>query len=189
MIVSDVSIANRALQKLGAKRIEALTQDHPNARSLNTAFAPVRDALLRKYPWSFAIKRAAIAADAAKTVWGGLNRYPLPADFGRLLRDDESGARVDWKIEERFIVTRDAAPLNFRYVAVITNPVNFDPCFAELLSTALAVEVCEDVTGSTSKLEALRVMYARELADARSANAFETGAQEALDDDWLFAVR
>ena len=35
MAISDVTVANRALQKLGAKRIESLTQDTPNARSIN----------------------------------------------------------------------------------------------------------------------------------------------------------
>ena len=38
MAISRVQLANRALQKLGAKRIESLTQDHPNARSMNAAF-------------------------------------------------------------------------------------------------------------------------------------------------------
>jgi len=52
---TNVSIANRALQKLGAKSIESLTQDSPNARSMNTAFVKIRDKLIRKYPWSFAI--------------------------------------------------------------------------------------------------------------------------------------
>lgn len=189
MTVSNVSIANRALQKLGAKRVESLSQDHPNARSLNTAFEPVRNALIRKYPWSFAIKRESVAADGDETLWGGLNRFSLPADFGRLLRDDETGVRVDWKIEGRYIVTLDAAPLEFRYVAIVTDPTEFDPSFIELLSTALAMETCEDVTGSPGKLESLKNGYARELADAKNANAFETGAVESLEDDWLIAMR
>lgn len=189
MTVSNVSIANRALQKLGSKRIESLSQDHPNARSLNTAFEPVRNALIRKYPWSFAIARASVAADAADTLWGSLNRYALPADFARLLRDDETGVRVDWKIEGRFIVTQDAAPLEFRYISIVTDPTNFDPSFAELLSTVLAMETCEDVTGSTGKLESLKGVYARDLADAKNANAFETGAIESLEDDWILSMR
>jgi hypothetical protein len=188
MATSNVSIANRALQKLGAKRIESLSQDHPNARSLNTAFEPVRNALIRKYPWSFAIARASIAADADDTLWGNLKRYAKPADFGRLLRDDESGVRVDWKIEGRYIVTADASPLEFRYISIVTDPTMFDPCFVELFSTVLAMEVCEDVTGSTGKLESLKGTYARELADAKNADAFETGAQDSLEDDWLIAM-
>ena len=38
MAVSEVSIANAALQKLGSpSRLESLTQDHPNARTMNAA--------------------------------------------------------------------------------------------------------------------------------------------------------
>src|SRR5690348_7455685 len=99
MAVSDVSIANLALQKLGAKRISSLSQDHPNARSMNAAYERTRNAELRRYDWSFAIKRDSVAADGDGPVWGDWNRYSLPNDFNRLLLDDESGASVDWKIE------------------------------------------------------------------------------------------
>src|SRR5262245_52196167 len=100
MAVSEVSIANLALQKQGASsKIEALDQDSANARSIATAYESVRNALLRRYQWSFAIKRASIAADATLTTWGELNRFPLPDDFARLIRDDETGVRTDWRIE------------------------------------------------------------------------------------------
>lgn len=184
---STVSIANRALQKLGAKRIESLSQDNPNARSVNTAFVPVRDALIRRYQWSFAIKRASIAADAADTLWGSLNRYSLPGDFGRLIRDDESGERLDWKIEGQYIVTEDGSPLEIRYVALIADPTVFDVAFVEVLSTALAIATCEEITQSTGKMGDLRAQMKMDIQEARNANAFELDAQASLDDDWLLA--
>src|SRR3954468_7053964 len=114
MALSKVAIANRALQKLGAKRIESLTQDHPNARSMNVCFDQIRDALLRRYIWTFAKRRDSLAADGDQTVWGGHNRFSVPNDFIRLVRDDESGFRVDWDLESddtgtQFIITDDAA--------------------------------------------------------------------------------
>jgi hypothetical protein len=185
--VSKVAIVNRALQKLGAKRIESLSQDHPNARSMNTAFEPVRNALFRRYKWNFAIKRESVAADADQTAWGELNRYALPADFARLIRDDETRVRSDWKIEGRYIVTDYASPLEFRYVAIIDDPTVYDPLFVELLSTVLAIETCEEITQSTSKLNSLEMRFKRDYADARQAGAFELDPEEALDDDWLIA--
>lgn len=187
MAVSNVSIANRALQKLGAKRIESLSQDNPNARSMSTAFAPVRNALLRKYQWSFAIQRASIVADADETTWGERTRYALPADFARLIRDDESGIRRDWKIEGRYIITDDDSPLEIRYVSIITDPTSYDPLFVEVFSTALAMETAEEITQSTSKLESLERRFKMEIAEARNANAFELDPQESLDDDWWLA--
>jgi hypothetical protein len=74
---SVVEICNRALQKLGAARITSLTQDTPNARSCNVAYNVLRKAELRSHPWSFAIKRAELAADASKLGASELLHAPL----------------------------------------------------------------------------------------------------------------
>src|SRR3954470_7295005 len=112
MALSKVAIANGALQKLGAKRIESLDQNTPNARSMSAAYDSARRALLRKYTWGFAKRRASIAADGSQTAWGEHNRYTVPNDYLRMIRDDESGLNVDWQIESAddgvFIITDDA---------------------------------------------------------------------------------
>lgn len=187
MAVSKVAIANRALQKLGAKRIESLTQDHPNARSMNAAFDIVRDALLRKYPWSFAISRDSIAADGDGPEWGEWNRYTKPNDFLALIRDDESGAVVDWKIEGDYILSADSSPLEIRYIARIEDTNKYDPLFVEALACKLALETCEEITQSTSKKESLRGDMDEAINEARRANAIEKGAEEFPEDDWITA--
>src|SRR3990167_8305887 len=131
MATSKVAVANGALQRLGAKRIESLTQDHPNARSMNAAFDRVLKAEIRRYDWAFAIKRASVAADADDPVWGDWNKFTLPGDYIRLLRDDESGQTVDWRIEGLSILSKDAAPLEFRYLAFIEDPNFYDALFIE----------------------------------------------------------
>ena len=151
MAISNVAIANRALQKLGAKRIESLTENSPNARSMNAAFAIVRDAELRRYTWSFAIKRASIAADGAGPEWNDWNRYGLPNDFIALIRDDETDTFMDWKIEGLYILSADASPLKIRYLAQIDDPTFYDPVFVGAFSMKLASETCEEITQSTSK--------------------------------------
>jgi hypothetical protein len=189
MAASNVSIANRALQKLGAKRISSLTQDHPNARSMNAAFERVRDAELRRYDWSFAIARASIAADASGPTWGDWNRYTLPNDFLRLLRDDESGANVDWKIEGLYILTADDAPLEIRYIARIEDPAYYDALFLEALAGRLALETCKESTDSTVDKESIKNDYDRDIAEARRVGAIEKPAQEFPEDDWHAAMR
>src|SRR5437773_2024005 len=100
MATSEVGIANAALGKLGSSRkIESLTQNDPNARTMSGAYVRIRDALLRRYTWGFSIRRASIAADGSQTTWGKHNRYSLPNDFLRLTRDNETGRAVDWRIE------------------------------------------------------------------------------------------
>jgi len=189
MTVSNVSLANRALQILGVSQgIESLTQDHPNARSMSRVLEPRRRAMIRKYRWGFAIKRASVAADGDQTEWGELNRYTLPNDFLRLLRDsDMPDYRKDWKREGQYIISDEASPLEFRYLADITDPTQWDSLFFEALAHDMAHESCKEVTGSTSQKEAIKDDLATVLAEARQAGAFEEDPQEPLDDDYLLA--
>lgn len=192
MATSKVAIANAALQKLGASRIESLAQDDPNARSMNAAFDRVRDGLLRRYDWGFSIRRAAIPADGSQTSWGEHNRYVLPNDYLRLLRDDESGMRVDWRIESDddigvYIVTDDASPLNVRYIARIVDPNFYDALFIEAFATKLALETCTEVTGGSALKADLKDDFDFAISEAKKFGAIEKDAQDAPEDDWILA--
>jgi hypothetical protein len=185
--VSKVAIANRALQKLGAKRIESLTQDHPNARSMNACFDQVRDSLLRKYSWSFAIKRDSIAADGDDPVWGDWSRYTKPNDFLALMRDDESGRVVDWKIEGDYILSGDGSPLEIRYLARIEDPSKYDALFDEAFAAKLAFETCFEITASTSKQDRCERDLEEAISEAQRVNAIEKGAETFPEDEWITA--
>jgi hypothetical protein len=189
MATSKVAIANRALQKLGAKRIEALTQDHPNARSINNCFDSLRDALLRKYDWSFAIKRASIAADANGPTWGDWNRYTKPNDYIRMLRDDESGYATDFKIEGDYILSASSAPLEIRYIARIEDPNKYDSLFVEALASLIGFETCEEITGKVSLQDRMRSDMDTAVEEAKNSGAIEKGEQEFPEDDWVTAGR
>lgn len=189
MATSKVAIANRALQKLGAERISSLSQDHPNARSINATYDLTRDAELRRYRWGFAISRASIAADADETLWGEHNKFALPNDYITLIRDDETGQHVDWRIEGLFIVTDDAAPLKIRYIARIDDPNYYDAGFIEAFACALALETCEEITGSTTKKDSILNDYQIAIKEAQNSGAIEKPAQEFPEDGWLAARR
>lgn len=189
MATSKVAIANRALQKLGAKRIESLAQDHPNARSINAAYDMQRDWLLRKYVWSFAIKRASIAADGDGPEWGDWDRYTVPNDFVRLIRDDESGHTVDWKIEGLHILSADGSPLEIRYVARIDDTNFYDPLFVEALASKIAFECCEEITGNTTKKNRAEKDLDTAISEAERIGAIEKAPEEFPEDDYITARR
>lgn len=186
-MASKTSIANGALQLLGARRIESLTQDAPNARSMNEAFDATRDALLRRYDWSFAITRASIAADGDDALWGDWHRYAVPNDFIKLILDDESGQAVDWRIEGRHIVTKDGAPLEIRYVSRVTDVSYYDPLFVEALEADLALTCCEEITQSSTKKEFAAKMYDEAIEEAKRIGAIEKPAHEFPEDEWVNA--
>jgi hypothetical protein len=187
---SNVAIANEALQLLGSSRkLESLSQDHPNARTLTAAFDRTRRSLIRRYEWGFAKKRASIAADGEQTTTGEHNRYGLPNDYLRLTRDNETGFSVDWKIEGQFIVSDDDAPLEIIYIADIDDPNAFDSLFREAFANRLAFVCCKEITGSTTLHDSLNNDFKTILADAKLANAIEKPAADldAEDDSWLRA--
>lgn len=186
---SNVSVCNSALSKLGADRIVSLTDNSGNARACNAAYERVRDRLLRRHPWNFAIRRAQLAASSTPPTFTRSARYPLPADFLRLLPPDpeENLNSLDWQIENGAIVTNDGAPLNVRYVARITDPNEMDSLFLELWATDLAFDICEEVTGSNAKKESLRLDSKQLVAEARKVNAFENVAGAPPTDVFLTA--
>ena len=187
MATSRIAIANGALQRLGAKRIEALTENSPNARSMNAAIDRVLKTEMRRYDWGFAIKRASIAADGDGPTWGDWNRYSKPGDMLRLLRDDEGGARVDWKIEGDYILSADAAPLEIRYIAFIEDPNFYDALFVEAVECKLAMVCCKEVTGSHSEAVGVKKDYADAIAEAKRVGSIEEGARDFPEDDWVSA--
>lgn len=190
-MASKVEIANRALQKLGAKRISTLEEDSVNARTVLAAFESVKLAELESHVWSFAIARAELAADASEPDWGRANSFELPADFVRLAHpypEDNSNAD-DWQIEGRKILTNDAAPIYLRYVKDVTDPNEMTPLFREALSARLALELCEALTQSNTKKDSLKDDYAEVITRAKKSNAIQRVSADLPEDVWITARR
>jgi hypothetical protein len=186
-MASKVEIANRALQLLGARRITSLSEDSVNARAINAAYEPVKLAELRKHPWSFAVKRAQLAANSTPPLFNRDNAFPLPADFVRLLAQDpeENFNDLDWQIEGKQIVTNDSSPINIRYVYDVTDPNEMDPLFREAFSAKLAEACCEELTQSNAKIANAQLVYKDIIAEARRANAIERVSQKPPEDEWV----
>lgn len=189
-MASTVDICNRALQKLGAKRITSITEDSVNARACNVAFEPVKLKLLRSHTWNFSKKRVQLAADATEPVFGYDYAYSLPADYVKLLPPDpESNVNdLDWQIEGKKILTNDAAPIDVRYIYNVSDANEMDALFRELLATELAFELCEELTQSNTKKEGLREDKRDILSEARRNNAIEQPvSHEPPEGTWLTA--
>lgn len=186
-MASEVEICNRALQRLGSKRIVSLSEDSVAARACTVAYQVVRDAELRAHPWSFAIKRASLAADAVAPDWGKQNAFTLPSDFLRLLPTyaERNGLWIDHVIEDGKIYTDETAPLYIRYVYKVTDPNKMDVLFREALAVKLAFELCEELTQSNTKKDGLSVDYKTAIREARRTNAIEKIAEQPPEDEWV----
>lgn len=186
-MASTVEICNRALQKLGASRIVALTDNSPNARACNLAYIPVLYSELRKHSWSCAIKRAELAALSTAPLFGKTNAFQLPADFLRLLAPDpeENLNSHDWQIEQNKIYTNYSSPLQIRYIFKLEDAEIMDDLFREALSAKLAMEMCEEITQSNTKKQLLRQDYIDAIREAKRVNAIERPALDTPEDTWL----
>ena len=185
-MASEVNIANRALQKLGAGSITYLTQDSVNARACNSCYTNLRDALLRSHPWNFAITRTSLAADATAPTFGRASAYTLPSDCLRLLPSypEDNSLTEDYQIEGRKIYSDYSSPLYIRYIYRVTDVNEMDVLFQEALATKMAFEMCEQITQSNSKKESLREDFKSIIQEAKKLNAFENVASEPPEDEW-----
>ena len=183
----SVSISNRALQRLGAKRITSLSQDTPNARSCNFCYDELRRAELRAHPWSCAIKRIQISADATDPLFGKSKRYLLPSDFIRIMPLDpaQNSLDFDYQIEGNYIYTDDASPINLRYIYDLEDVSIMDALLREAISMRMAKEMCEEITQSNTKMELVQRDYKLAVREARKTNAIESIAQEPPEDTWV----
>lgn len=183
--ISNVNIANRALQKLGDSSIVSLTQDSKAARSCNLAFERVRRSELRRHPWNFAIKRTTLAPDSDAPEFDYDYAFTLPADCLRPLPPKDYD--LDWKIEGRKILTNQGDTLELVYIADIDDPTEFDESFVEAFACKLAAEIAEALTGSSEKKKMAWQEYDIAIKEAKRNNAFESVQAELPEDTWVVA--
>jgi hypothetical protein len=199
-MASQVDVCNRALTKLGAARITALTDNSKSARVMSSLWETVRRSELRKRNWGFAMSRDSLPASATAPRWGFANAFPLPSDYLRLAQvndtfvvpslsdyrqEDDSGWAIE-RVGGVLCVCCDFdAPLKIRYVVDVTDPGAFDALFVEALASKLAYEACYEVTQSNQGREAMAADYKAAISDAARNNAIERAPTGLPDDSWM----
>jgi hypothetical protein len=198
-MTTQATIANRALTKLGAKRIVALSDNTVEARTLASMWDAVRDSELRIRLWSFSIARAQLAADPTPPTFGYSQRFLLPTGWLRLLMvnsmqptADISDYRGDadnapWAIEGGYLMLDQDGPANIRYIRSVTDTSLWDASFVEAFACKLAVECCEQITQSSEKRRMAEDAYAVAVREAIRANAIELPTEQFADDTWIMA--
>ena len=207
-MTSKISVANRALTKLGANRITSFADNTKEARTVNNMFDVVRDDELRARAWSFSKKRIQLAADTDPPVFGYSFAYTLPVECLRIweveqtfwngpdLADYRNDGYKPYVLEGRKILTsavdRDAITgtpneLKLVYLAQISDTTLWDANYVESFACRLAAEMCEDLTQSTTRRQLAWEEYDQSIKKARRANAIELPPEYISDDSWVIA--
>ena len=176
-MASTVDICNSALNLLGASTISALTDDSKNARLCNQRFESVRDRVFRSHSWNCLTKRVQLAQDSAAPVIEYTYQYTLPTDCLRVLKvhngtTDSIASAIDYKVEGRKIKS-DEGTIYLIYIAIDTDPNNYDSYLRESISHQLAADLAYAITNNATLANNYMARADERLREARFIDASE----------------
>ena len=176
-MASVVNMCNSALNLLGASTISALTDDTKNARLCNQRYEPVRNRVFRSHAWNCLHKRVQLAQNSTAPVVEYDNAYALPSDCLRVLKihngtTDSIATNLDYKIEGRNIVT-DIDTIFLIYIALDTDPNNYDTYLRESISHQLAADLSYAITNNSTLANNYMTRADERLREARFIDATE----------------
>tara|TARA_Y100000389_G_scaffold187739_1_gene209504 strand:- start:222 stop:800 length:579 start_codon:yes stop_codon:yes gene_type:complete len=176
-MASIVDMCNSALNLLGASTISALTDDSKNARLCNQRFDSVRNRVFRSHAWNCLHKRVQLAQNSTAPVVEYTYAYALPSDCLRVLKihngtTDSIASAIDYKLEGRNVVT-DEGTVYLIYVALDTDPNNYDSYLQESISHQLAADLCYAITNNATLANNYMTRADERLREARFIDATE----------------
>jgi len=176
-MASVVNICNSALNLIGASTISALTEDTKNARLCNQRYEPVRNRVFRGHNWNCLIKRVELARNSTAPVMEFNYAYALPSDFLRVMKihngtTDSIAADLPYKVEGKNIVT-DQTTVYLVYVALDTDPNNYDAYLREAISHQLAADLAYAITNNATLANNYLTRADERLREARFIDATE----------------
>ena len=176
-MASVVNMCNSALNLLGASTISALTDDTKNARLCNQRYEPVRNRVFRSHAWNCLHKRVQLAQNSTAPVIEYTYAYALPSDCLRVLKihngtTDSIKTALDYKLEGRNVVT-DEGTVYLIYIALDTDPNNYDAYLREAISHQLAADLAYAITNNATLSKNYMARADERLREARFVDATE----------------
>jgi len=176
-MASVVNMCNSALNLLGASTIAALTDDTKNARLCNQRYEPVRNRVFRSHAWNCLHKRVQLAQNSTAPIVEYDHAYALPSDCLRVLKihngtTDSIASALDYKLEGRNIVT-DIDTVFVIYIALDTDPNNYDTYLRESISHQLAADLAYAITNNATLANQYMTRADERLREARFIDATE----------------
>jgi len=185
MTETATTIVNRALRRVGDRRIEDIDDPRPTAQFARDIYTQERDAALQTHIWNFAVARAELVALASATVPAFEYAYAwaLPTDWLRTISvhdSDAGGEGIQYKMETaqvlttwtRCIATHSNA-VWLRYIRQVTDCDLMTPMFRDVLSLRIAVIMASGLAESRTSAADLRTELRAKYAAAASADGIE----------------
>lgn len=193
MAASEVDIVNMALGHLGDRaNVSAISPSDGSAQADTAArvYAHIRDWLLEKFPWKFALRRTTLAERSDITMGSWDHAYAEPNNCLRIVNilpygysTDDAGVEYDTETDEsgQGLILTDAQDATCRYIHRETDPGKFSPGFTEAFSWFLAASLAGPIIkGETGRAEALRCVQMAAIAYAQAAGLSSNQARKRL---------
>lgn len=171
MALNDVGLCSRALIRIGAAPITSFNDGTAESDIAGALYAPVRDALLSSYAWSFAHAQISLTKLSQSPLADYQNAFALPNNYLRALSAGQGGRGrgVAYRIAQGQVHT-DAEDIVLSYI-FRPEEEEFTPYFDMAMIARLAAEFCIPVTENTSRADALYRLADLEFARARQIDA------------------
>lgn len=180
--MSEVSICNVALSRIGEGTILDLAEDSKAGRNCNLIYATTRDSVLREHPWNFAIKRVELALLPTTPAFEFDFEHQLPADCLRILKtdDDLTPHRIEGK---KLLSFNDSVKIE--YISRITDTTQFDSIFTDSLSDRIASDLAFNLSDNNALSQFMFQRSKDKIKQARSMDGQEGTPRSIEADTWL----
>lgn len=183
LAISELSVCNGALVKLGQEPISSLSQDTKNARLCNAVFAICRNEVLEGHAWYFATKTAELASVVVEDTLSEYTYvYEKPADMLKMIRGEDW--KQEFEIRDAYLMANDE-PLYIKYIFECTNTGLWSYSFAQCLSWRIAAEISYAVTKSNTVAQTMMAGYSMSLKEARYNDAHKRSPEKPVIDSLL----
>jgi hypothetical protein len=171
MALSHIALCSRALIRLGTAPISSFDDGTAQSEIAGALYAPIRDALLSAYGWSFATGQVQLAQLETPPAADYQFAYALPEDFLRALSAGTGGRGrgLEYRLARGALHT-DSEDVLLSYI-FRPDESEFPPYFDSVLISKLSAEFCIPVTENTSRAEMLMRLAETEFARARQIDS------------------
>lgn len=186
--ITDIGVANIALDWLKEPAISSFDDDRPAARWMNRNFGIVRDMTLALNPWRFAVERFQIAKDPVAPAFGYACRYLKPDKCIRVLPLRYGGATngplVRYSVEGDYILTDAGAPLKVRCIVRVEDATKWSPLFIDAFSLQLGIRLGNWLTGKETLVTRMMAAYKETSTMAIFVDSAEGYAEDQVADHY-----
>ena len=156
MSASEVQICNMAIGMIGGLQISSLSETPGTAesRACRVLYPLLRDELVSRHPWNFAMDRKDISAQQAqRPAFGWQYAYTLPVNLLRMW--ELYGSKALWVVEGGELLTNQDSDILIRYIKIVTETACFTPAFCTCLATRIGAELAGKIKNDQRQRSAL----------------------------------